>query len=649
MNAQLALTLALTLTAAAPAQDGPMDIPVQGTLAEPTGTSRFGEPLVVNGKQIDDLEIMRFLLYGKGRGGVESRKMEVLLDQEWKLRRFMKRAELLDEEYDGKGYDELSGEQQIDLNVAVEEALALYTYSADELEQRIRFERQSFEERYPTLDYRREIERTYKSWDWYIDQIEQTLMFDNMFFPGHPDNWPAITIESVHAGSPAFDLIEDYAKAYVARMENWNTERSNTEAELLQARFDGRSLDALTDEERATLEGLVDEEHGHFPPREEEMMMSLLRDFLIQTLVDPNLVTIADKDDGLASDKLLTLTGGDFEASVDTLTVWEEFADSFSPEDVAEAKQFIALMVATTDRMMAEGTLMPWSEYRDLLAQTQEELSSGMFSYGFLALQGHNFPSIEAYNEYLYLMESFRRSIIDEISLDENQNLRPRLQEYMPIGTGIMGLAKIQVEALLVSAFDFPNNEWMENGWEDAKAEAFDLRKQVDDYIDGLISEDEQRRIAIAEGVDFEAKLQPFDQFWADLLDLHSDYWDPPLPATGKMPAMVGMRFKGRFNGQPQTRNDLKRALNESTYTHFLRNENVVDEAFFNLDEGQVGGPYKGPWGYYIIYSKKKLRPSQPVNYRDERQLGLLQEDLLRREFTAFAHESLEKAEVSGL
>ena len=51
------------------------------------------------------------------------------------------------------------------------------------------------------------------------------------------------------------------------------------------------------------------------------------------------------------------------------------------------------------------------------------------------------------------------------MSLDENFNLRPAMQEHLPIGTGIMGLAKVKAEALLVSAFDFPNNR-QENGWE---------------------------------------------------------------------------------------------------------------------------------------------------------------------------------------
>ena len=647
----LATLLLPLLTPVLTGQDaaGPVDVPLQPTLPEATGTSRFGEPVVVNGKQISDLEIMRFLLYGKGRGGVESRKMEVLLDQEWQLRAFMQQTAILEEDFDGKALEDLSAEDQATVKASVDAHMSQFEYSPEELEERIAAERRSFVDRYPTLDYQREIERTYKSWDWYISQIEQTLKFDSMFFPGEAANWPDVTREAVHAGSPAFDLIEDYDKAYKLRVQKWRDDRGATEVQLLQTEYGGRTRAALTDDERTALDAAVNLEHGSFEPREDEMMMSLLRDFVIGTLTDPNIVTVQNKTDGVTGEYLLTLTGGGYEAKIETLDAWQEVEKDFTAEDIAEAKQFLALQVAVTDQLQADGILMPWSEFSDLLSQTKQSLSGGMFSFDFLALQGHNFPSMECYNDYLYLMESYRRSIIDEVSLDENFNLRPAMQEYLPIGTGIMGLAKVKAEALLVSAFDFPNNRWKENGWETAKAEADELRTRVDKHIDDLIAEDEQRRIAIQEGLDFESQVQPFDQFWADLLDLHSDYWDPPLPATGKMPAMVGMKFKGRFNGEAQTRNDLKRALNESTYSHYLYDENVVDEVFFSLEEGQVGGPYKGPWGYYVVYVVQKLRPTQPVNYRDERQLGLLQEDYLRRTFGSYAHAALKAAEVSGL
>ncbi len=619
------------------------------TVEDDGSPSIFGEPLIVNGKRIPDMEIMRYLCYGKGRGGLESRKMEVLLSQEMELRSFMRREEILDEDYDGKDLSELSDEEKAAIESLVDEFLSVYRFDPKELEERLIREAAQFYERYPSLDLRTEIERTYQNWDWYIDQVEQTLRFDTIFFPGSTEIWPDITLEAVHAGSPSFDLVEDYQEAYGMRGEAWRAKRATTEGQLLQEQYDGRTRDALTDEERAALDSLVNEEHGSFEPREDEMMMSLLRDFVISTLSDPNVVTIMGKLDGLPADTLISVAGGGLEAAIQTADVYEEFKDAFTDQDIHEAKQFLALFVAVTDVMGASGDLVPWDEFLNLLLETRASLQGSMFNLDFLALQGHNFPSMEVYNDYLYLVESYRRSIPHRLNLDGNNNLSKEMQAYMPVGNGIMGLAKVQAEALLVSAFDYPNNKWKEDGWDGAEEEAYRLRAMVDAHIDLLFAEDEERRIALQEGVDFVPKVQPFDQWWAELMNLHSEYWDAPMPATGKMPAMIGMRNKGRFNGNPQTRNDLKRALNESTFSHYLSNDNVVDQVFFELEQGQVGGPYKGNKGYYLVYSVKTLRPSQPVNYRDERQLGLLQEDFVRREFARFAHETLQAAEVSGL
>ena len=84
------------------------------------------------------------------------------------------------------------------------------------------------------------------------------------------------------------------------------------------------------------------------------------------------------------------------QAKIETLDAWQEFEKDFTPEDIREAKLLLALQVAVTDQLQAEGIRRPWSEFSDLLAQTKQSLSGGMFSFDFLALQGHNFPSMES-------------------------------------------------------------------------------------------------------------------------------------------------------------------------------------------------------------------------------------------------------------
>ena len=121
------------------------------------------------------------------------------------------------------------------------------------------------------------------------------------------------------------------------------------------------------------------------------------------------------------------------------------------------------------------------------------------------------------------------------------------------------------------------------------------------------------------------------------------------MPISGKMPPALGLRNRGRFSGEPATRNDFKRTLGESSYSFFLTNDSVVDKVFFDLEPGTVGGPYKGPWGYYLIYLKKRVAPTNRVDLAVEQKYQMVAEDYVRDAYQRFAHECLEAAEVSGL
>ena len=138
-----------------------------------------------------------------------------------------------------------------------------------------------------------------------------------------------------------------------------------------------------------------------------------------------------------------------------------------------------------------------------------------------------------------------------------------------------------------------------------------------------------------------------FERFWAQLLDLNSDYWDPPMPSSGKMPPMVGMKQKGRFG--LMTRNDLERAIGESPYLQFLFGSSITDAIFFDMQPGSTEGPYAGPKGYYIIHLKTRTSPTNPLNLNEPKHIDLLKEDFVRREFVDYAHEALKKADVKGL
>ena len=573
------------------------------TAAAADASSEFGEPVFVNGVRISDMAIKRYLVYGKGNLALSARKLQVLMDHEREVRRDEIREEILDE-----GLELADAE----LEAEIDERMKRFDYDPAAVQRRLDKEKANFEERYPALDYETELRRAYTSGDWYRAQVRQTTEFDQLFFPDHPETWPDLAIEAIHQGSPQVDLVDDYRTHYERRLA-------------------------------------VAEETGEPIEPEQEMMMSILRDFVMNALW--SLAEVKTATQGIPEDLAMVIDGGDWRAEIRTEDVYQEMKDSFSPQDIADAKLALALMEAARQKLAAQDALMPKDEFRDMVADIRKQTETSMFNMDFLALQGHGFPSSEAYEQHLRLKESFRRMHEEALAQGEDGTVPAPLQDHLPVANQIMGLAKVHADTLLVSAFDFPSYEWKEEGWSKAYDRAMDLRGQIDAYIGKLAEEAERRAAAQAAGEAFEPNpdLVPFEQWWDDFLPANSDFWDPPLPVTGKGPPAYSLKNYGAFQDRPMTRNDMKRAIGESEYEHFLANDAVVDKMFGEIQQGAVGGPYRGPHGYYIIYLKSYQPPSQPLNVRREKHYGMLQEDWLRVNFREFCHEALNEATVSGV
>jgi hypothetical protein len=574
--------------------------------------SILGKPLIVDGHRITDMEVKRFLCYGRGYNALDSRRLGVLIRQERELRQYESRNSIAAERHAGASFESLTAEQQAEVDVAVASALAYMEYDEVEYTRRIEVHRDKFTERYPSLDLDTETRRAYESVAWYNDQVRQTLEFETMFFPGHPDDWPEITREAIHQGSPNFDLIADYAQHYQWRLE-------------------------------------AAEEAGEPIKREEEMMMSLLRDYVMKALA--SLVEIKTQTDGLPAEALMTIEGGGFSETLKTEDVFQEMQHVFSPADVYDAKMFLALEYVAKKKLIEAGALRDREEFLAEIRQMQADLEGSMFNWDFLALDGHQFPSIVAYNEHAYLVESYKTLIASQITRTENNNLTPELQAHLPRANVIMGLGRARADVLLISAFDFPRYQWKSDGWAGSDETSGAVRQEIDDYIDYIIEQANEKQSALEEGRNYvkPEDLVGFDQFWSNLLDLKSEYWDPPLPVSGKMPPAMGLKNKGRFTGEATTRNDFRRFVGESPYSEYLHDLSVTDQIFFEMEPGTVGGPYKGTRGYYIVYLKERLAPTNPIDPFTDRHFNMLTDDFARTSFQAFAHQALEEAEVSGL
>lgn len=487
------------------------------------------------------------------------------------------------------------------------EDVSRYLVSEEEFEKARKAEIDQFIQRYPGLDLQTEISRAYKTVDWYERSLRQTLEFDKMFFLGDPNDWPDITKEAVYAGSPQVDLVKDAADNYQRRLQ------------------------------------VAAEKEIELPP-EDDMFMGLLRDYVISALT--GLVDIKTAVDGLPPELVMTIEGGGFRKELRTDDLFEQNRSAITDHEIEQAKIFLALTTAARQKLEAEGFLLSDEAFQQQLMQMMGELESSMFTFDFLAVQGHQFPSTNAYQTHMRLVESMRSRLAEDVAISDG-NLSEALTDHLRIANSIMGLARVDAEVLLVSAFDFPKNAWKENGWETARTRALELKAEIDAHRAALADFQKRSAEAAAAGKNVEGEPpMAWERYWSQLLDLNSEFWDPPMPVSGKMPPMVGMKLKGRFGAK--TRNDLERDLGESPFTHFQSGGSVVDAAFFDLDVGDVE-LYKGPKGYYILYLKSRTPATNPLNPRDARHQELLTEDYLRRALVGYAHEALAEAEVHGL
>ncbi len=485
-------------------------------------------------------------------------------------------------------------------------------YAVDEAQVEARFAAQvsQFSERYPTLDLATEVRRAYKDPEWYRMNLRQTARFDSMFFPRHPSTWSDLTKEALAAGSPEVDLLKDAS-------ESWDRRHKHAE------------------------------ETGEDVPAEDDFYMSILRDMVMQFLITD--ISTRTASDGIPEHLAMEVYSGGMPLGVVTVDeIFKLIQPTLTAHMIEEARLFAVILHVTEAQMVADGNLMSDEDFAALFAEQEEATAGSMFNMNMIALTAHGFPSMPAYKAYYRLSESYRIWMEKQLEAPEGQAVHPAVRGHMPTANLSMGLAKADTEVLLVSAFDFPNYKWKEDGWAKASKRANELMTEIQSHADFLAEVLRMRKEAAQKGENFDDPGLPSrSEHWAGVLDLHSEYWDPPMPATGKSPPMVGLKMKGRFT--PKTRNDLEKAVDESGYQHFVYGRSITDTIFQDMKPGEIGGPFEGPYGYYIVYLRSRTGPTRPLQMTDERHVSLLLQSYIRQEFMAYSQAAFAAAEISGL
>jgi hypothetical protein len=490
------------------------------------------------------------------------------------------------------------------------EDISVYAVEEEEVDRKFNTQVSQFSVRYPTLDLDTEVRRAYTSAEWYRMNLRQTALFDNIFFPGHPSGWSDLTKEALAAGSPEVDLLKDAT-------DSWDRRHDRAEE---------------------TGEDLV---------LEDDFYMSILRDMVMQFMATD--VTTRTASDGIPDGIAMEIYSGGILLGVVTVEeIFELIEPTLTPYKIEEARLFCTMLEVTRERMQEDGTLMSRDEFQALFSEQEAASAGSMFNMNMIALTAYGFPSMSAYKEYYWLSESYRFWMEAQLVAPEGHPVHPLVRNHMRKANMAMGLAKANTEVLLVSAFDFPHYRWKEDGWARASKRADELMTEIQSHADFLAEVARMRREAAEKGENFDDPGLPSRaEHWAGVLDLHSEYWDPPMPAEGKSPSMVGLKMKGRFT--PKTRNDLEKAIDESGFQQFVYGRSITEKIFYEMKPGEIGGPFEGPYGYYIVYLKSRTGPTRPLQMSNERHVSLLLQSYIRQEFHTYSQEAFAAAEITGL
>ena len=552
-------TLTALLFLAAPAAPCPSAAAQEDGSAE-IRRSIFGAPLVVDGVELPEVELERYLALGVGSNQVQVAKFSKIIEFE-----LARRAEAGDD-------------------------MALYLVTPEEAAEKFAREVEQFKLQYPTLDTDTEIGRSFVHVDLYRAQLENAMLFDKLFFPDDPDQWPELTktLISMELGE---DWIADSRQSYETR----------------KAAQVEHGLPRIPDEDPIAVE------------TQKSVVLEGLRDFYVIES-DPSV---------LPPGVLLDIEGT--EVTIDE--VFGQIAPYLRSDQVGDAKRWLVLTHLLESYLagyeLPDGTpaLIPQAEWRTDFTEEGQSYEQSLTEYDMLALSVLGFPSLPAYAHYRRLSDSYARVLQAETDARAKANGDETdwsgkvvddatLREALPWINKITGGGKTNAQVILISAFDFPRNAWKEDGWAWAEKRAAEVKALLDGGAN-----------------------------WNDTLEHESEFWDPPLPDTGHKP-QFGRTLQGKF--EPQTRNQLLSLMAESEYRIFLDGSSVADHLVFVQEKGTIDGPLKGVNGYYITHHMGQTPPSSPLNINEPSHRDIALQHYVKAELAKKAHALLTAALAEG-
>jgi len=354
--------------------------------------------LVVNGEEISDAAIRRELVYRLGRRQIETRKLAIFLDREI--------------ERQGLTKEDLDVEADVDTVIASGRTRMKEEYGDRLTEEQILANNK--------IDV--------SSWR---DQTRLALLFNRVFLPENPANWPPVTVEAL-ASAIADEEREKFMEQMIAGYE--------------QRKADGNT--------------------GSETSQQQLMFNMMLRGPIMQSLQENSDIKTAQ--DGIPAELVMTIDG----AELRTDDLFAEIEKNLAPIEWQRTRLWLAKSTAMRQALEKLGVYLDKDAFQVIWDDLEGKHKDTIFPIQQVVMTFKKFPSMSAYKSFYRGLQSYRELIKDEIN-DEN------LTKHLDRINRLMGLEQVDAEVILLSAFDYTLSSWKEDGWKNAKERAIKVSREL--------------------------------------------------------------------------------------------------------------------------------------------------------------------------
>jgi hypothetical protein len=297
----------------------------------------------VNGKALDPREVMREAVYLTGGKLVEAKVANFFIVEELK--------------------------KQIDSGQRKPEEFLI---TDDDVMAQLAPMKTEFETKNPGVDFWEVVRSQFGlSKDTFLEQRKEALLFDRVFFPGSPKDWPDITKEAIKAQTQS-----EQGPRFIEQLEK-------------------------------AAEGVDDKGQ---PKKLPDFWINMMRQFVQKGLRSWSLIRYAS--DGLPADTVLKVNDLEWK----TVDAFDFVKKGLFVQDLERAMQEVAAREALRQELAAKNAFIDDAEFQRRYDEYRQPYDSTPFTVEVIATRFKGYPCLEAFRSRWRLITSFGDMIKDDIN-----------------------------------------------------------------------------------------------------------------------------------------------------------------------------------------------------------------------------------------